>query len=102
MEGTELFWSIAEALMERGVAESGTLMGHDCLRLGGEFVAMADGAERLVVKLNADRVADLIEDGTGAPFAPAGRAFREWVLVAEPDRERWTELIEEAVALRSD
>ncbi len=52
----------------------------------------------LVVKLDAARVASLISDGTGASFAPAGRVFKEWVAVAEPDEDAWRRLIDEALA----
>ena len=38
-------------------------------------------ASGLVVKLPRPRVAALIADGTGKPFAPAGRTFSEWVCV---------------------
>jgi len=34
--------------------------------------------------------------GHGERFAPAGRAFREWVAVTVPDRRRWQGLLAEA------
>ncbi len=36
----------------------------------------------LVVELLRVRVAELIEAGIGAPFAPAGKVFSEWVAVS--------------------
>jgi hypothetical protein len=35
----------------------------------------------LLVKLPVSRVAEVIAEGSGEPFAPAGRTFREWVAV---------------------
>jgi len=52
----------------------------------------------LVVKLPKARVAELIERDIGLPFAPAGRIFREWAAIPDPDRERWRALLREGVA----
>ena len=51
-----------------------------------------------MLKLPQDRVAELVESGTGDPFAPTGRVFREWVAIPRPDRELWQGLLAEAVA----
>lgn len=52
----------------------------------------------LVVKLPRERVSELIAEGAGEPFAPAGRVFAEWVMVRRRDRDRWRALLHEAVA----
>lgn len=76
-----------------------TIMNGRCLRVGKEFLALVGfKGSGLVVKLPKDRVAQLVADGVGAPFAPAGRVFKEWVLVAEPNRRRWKALLREGVA----
>jgi len=49
----------------------------------------------LVVKLSKDRVAELMDDGEGRAFAPAGKVFKEWVHVPILDEARWTELLNE-------
>ncbi len=49
----------------------------------------------LVVKLPRDRVSELISHGDGEPFAPAGKVFREWVLVRVYSPELWDQLLEE-------
>ena len=73
------------------------MMGHPCLRVNGAFFATAGHAnEELIVKLPAGRVDELIAQGVGQPFAPAGRRFREWVAIAAPDRALWQQLIAEA------
>ncbi len=92
------FWDIAGELMARDARlVQGTIMGHPCLRLGAEFVAMPElKTERLIVKLDATRVAELIDTGDATSFAPAGRVFKEWAAVE--DRSRWPALLAEAVA----
>jgi len=96
-----LFWGLAAELMAEDpeVAE-GTIMNGRCLRVGKEFLALVDyKGSGLVVKLSKDRVLDLIDAGPGQPFAPAGRVFKEWVSVPEPDRRLWRALLREGVTL---
>lgn len=94
---TELFWSLADTMLERDDVDEGTLMGFPCLRVAGEFFATCDHRSGdLIVKLSRERVAGLIDEGVGAPFAPAGRVFKEWTRVVERDPETWLALIDEA------
>lgn len=103
MSKDEMFWRLAERLLERPAVEEGTMMGHPCVRVAGRFVAMPElGTGNLIVKLSAARVDELIGDRTGTSFAPAGRVFREWLLVEERDADTWTELLEEAVRFALD
>ncbi len=68
------------------------------MRAKGEFVAMPHHkGPGIVVKLPRDRVDELVAAGTGRPFAPAGRVFREWVSVPEPDVDLWRLLLAEGV-----
>ncbi|MDX2018966.1 MAG: hypothetical protein SF187_01900 [Deltaproteobacteria bacterium] len=96
-----LFWSLAAELMrESPTVVEGTIMNGRCLRVGEEFLALVDyKGSGLVVKLTAERVAALVAAGTGQPFAPAGRVFKEWVSVPEPDRRRWGALLREGALL---
>ncbi len=99
MQAPELFWEIAEALKQKDpqVLE-GTIMNGRCLRVGKEFLALVNyKGSGLVVKLPRDRVDRLIESGVGRPFGPAGRIFREWVSVPEPDRPLWESLLAEGI-----
>jgi hypothetical protein len=71
-------------LGEPGVTE-GQMFGMPVLKAGGKvFAGLWEG--QLVVKLPAERVAELVASGTGAAFAPmAGRTMKEWVLVGSDE-----------------
>jgi hypothetical protein len=97
LTGEELFWELVEPMYADPGVQRSTMMGLPCVRLDGRFFASHDrrtGA--LLVKLPRDRVDRLVAAGAGEPFAPAGRAFREWVAIPESDRERWRRLLIEA------
>lgn len=96
----ERFWAVAEPLLATGTLVEGRMMGHRCLRAadGDGFVATVHRATGdLVVKLPADRVAELVATGEGREFAPAGKVFREWVAIGGDDAERWGELLDESL-----
>jgi hypothetical protein len=94
-----LFWKLAAELRKEDPRiTEGRIMSGRCLRVGREVLALVDyKASGLVVKLPLDRVTDLIDAGIGQPFAPAGRVFKEWVSVPEPNRKLWRHLLEEGV-----
>ena len=100
MDAHDLFWELAmELQMEDPRIVEGTIMRGRCLRVGKEFLALVDyKGSGLVVKLPKTRVAELIEQGTGQPFAPAKRVFKEWLSVPKPDRRRWRALLNEGVS----
>ena len=103
LNAEEMFWQLAEELQTQDprIVE-GTIMKGRCLRVGKEFLALVDYRDSgLVVKLPKARVAELIEQGTGLPFAPAGRVFKEWLAVPNPDRSLWRALLREGVAFVS-
>ncbi|HEY2288180.1 MAG TPA: MmcQ/YjbR family DNA-binding protein [Streptosporangiaceae bacterium] len=96
---TDFFWETGSAALARDGVAAGTMMGFPCLRVAGAFFASCDHRSGdLIVKLPRQRVQQLIDAGTGQPFAPAGRTFREWVLIDDRDPDRWAELIDEAWA----
>ena len=94
-----LFWDLIDELRERDDRiEEGTIMGGRCARVSGEFLGLVDYKHSgMVVKLPRTRVDELIAQGIGQLFAPAGKVFREWVAIAKPDRRRWSKLLLEAV-----
>lgn len=91
------FDDVAVPLLAQPGVSPGTMMGFPCLRVDGQFFASCDHRTGdLIVKLPRDRVQALIDTGVGKPFAPAGRVFREWVLVEDRDETRWAALMDEA------
>ncbi|MEZ4364624.1 MAG: hypothetical protein R3B48_30895 [Kofleriaceae bacterium] len=99
MTAQEVFWQLAAELHgeDPRVVES-TIMSSRCLRVGDEFLALvAFKGSGLVVKLPKARVAELIAEGVGRPFAPAGKVFKEWVSVPKVDRRKWRALLREGV-----
>lgn len=99
----DLYDELTDDLLYDPAIGRATMMGFPCVRLAGRFLASYDDkAHCLVVKLPRERVTELVADGTGDPFAPAGKVFREWVAVAEPDRDLWRSLLSEAVDFARD
>ena len=100
MDAHGLFWELAAELQLKDprIVE-GTIISGRCLRVGKEFLALVDyKGSGLVVKLPKTRVAELIEQGTGQPFVPAKRVFKEWLSVPTPDRGHWRALLNEGVS----
>jgi len=96
---TGLFWEVSAAARAHPDVAAGTMMGLPCLRVSGAFFAACDHRSGdLIVKLPRHRVQQLVAAGTGKPFAPAGRTFREWVVIADLEPARWAKLIDEARA----
>jgi hypothetical protein len=94
---TGFFHEMSAAALAHPDVAAGTMMGFPCLRVADAFFASCDHRTGdLIVKLSRDRVTQLIDIGIGKPFAPAGRTFREWVLISDRDETRWAELINEA------
>ena len=95
-----LFWELIEEFqLQDPRVEEGTIMNGRCARVAGEFLGLVDyRGSGLVVKLPKERVAELIEQGVGQPFAPAKKVFKEWVSVPRRDRRRWRALIAESIA----
>jgi len=96
----DVFWELIDELQaEDPRVEEGTIMGGRCARVAGEFLGLVDfKGSGLVVKLPRRRVAELIEQGHGQPFAPAGKVFKEWVSIPKRDRRRWRSLLREGIA----
>lgn len=93
----EYYEALEDEFLESDDVERSTMMGFPCLRAGGEFFAsMEPRTGHLIVKLHEQRVAELVDDGIGDPFAPAGKVFREWVKIPDFDENRWRELMVEA------
>jgi hypothetical protein len=97
-EARELYDELTDDLLYDPAIGRATMMGFPCVRLAGRFLASYDDkAGCLVVKLPRERVIELVDNGDGDPFAPAGKVFREWVSIPTVDRELWQTLLAEAV-----
>lgn len=94
----DLYDELTDDLLYDPAIGRATMMGFPCVRLAGRFLASYDNkARQLVVKLPRERVAELVENGEGDPFAPAGKVFGEWASIPIVDRELWRTLLAEAV-----
>jgi TfoX/Sxy family transcriptional regulator of competence genes len=72
--------------------------GSTSLKTGGKIFAMLV-KDRLVVKLPASRVEQLVTDGVGERFDPGhGRIQKEWLSVHASDPELWRTLAHESEA----
>jgi hypothetical protein len=93
-----LYDELTDDLLYDPAVGRATMMGYPCVRLAGRFLASYDDKARcLVVKLPRERVTELVEEGRGDPFAPAGKVFREWVSIPTVDRALWQAVLAEAV-----
>jgi TfoX/Sxy family transcriptional regulator of competence genes len=94
----KLYEDLTDDLLYDPAVGRSTMMGHPCMRRAGRFFASFDPkADCLVVKLPVERVEALIDRGSGEPFAPNGKVFREWVSVPTPDPSGWARLLAEAL-----
>ena len=88
MDGTERFETLVATFAGTpGVTlpeDGGRRFGATALKVHGAIFAMQVQGE-LVLKLPRERVAALIESGSGGPFSSGkGTPMREWVTVVEP------------------
>jgi hypothetical protein len=97
-DARDLYDELTDDLLYDPAIGRATMMGYPCVRLAGRFLASCDNkAGYLVVKLPRERVTELVEEGRGDPFAPAGKVFREWVSIPTVDRALWQAVLAEAV-----
>ena len=97
-DARDLYDELTDDLLYDPAIGRATMMGYPCVRLAGKFLASYDDKARcLVVKLPRERVTELVTNGDGDPFAPAGKVFREWVSIPTVERELWQTLLAEAV-----
>jgi hypothetical protein len=96
-DARDLYEELTDDLLYDPAIGRATMMGYPCVRLAGRFLASFDEkARRLVVKLPRERVTELIDNGDGDAFAPAGRVFHEWVSIPTVNRDLWANLLAEA------
>ena len=89
------FEALCAQLGEVETAPPARGFGADALKVGGKiFAALSNG--KLLLKLPATRVAAMIADGIGEPFATGGRPMKEWVLASPKRIADWAALAREA------
>jgi len=97
-DARDVYEELTDDLLYDPAIGRATMMEYPCVRLAGRFLASYDvKAGVLVVKLPRERVAELVDNGHGEPFAPAGKVFREWVSIPTVDPKLWRILLTEAV-----
>ncbi len=104
MNASDQFAALVETMLSRSDATYGydelkgarRSFGSTSLKANGKIFAMLV-KERLVVKLSARRVDELIEQGTGERFDPGhGRIQKEWLSVASKSPDTWLALATES------
>ena len=91
---------VAALCTEAGVSHDTSTRGFGAttLRVHGKIFAMLASRERFVLKLPQARVAELLENGVGAPFDMGrGRVMREWVVITAADPSHRITLAREAL-----
>ncbi len=93
------FFEISDRLLGEPDIAQGTGFGpNPGLRVAGKIFAMSKDGE-LIVKLPAERCAELIASGSARPFDRGqGRPLKEWVVKENTDEHDWYELATEALA----
>ena len=97
---TALFEKVVDAMVGLDGVElaKGRGFGSGTLKVRGRVFAMASGG-RVVLKLPAARVSELISSGDGAAFdAGRGRPVREWIALSDRAATRIVGLAGEALA----
>lgn len=98
MDAQEAFAALAAQLEDAPGVERGTGFGTmPGLRVRGKIFAMVFEG-RLVLKLPAERVAELSAGEGAAPFEMGTRRLREWVALAPDAGYDWLALGREALA----
>jgi hypothetical protein len=94
--GEAAFDAVAATLIPEPDVNEGTGFGtNPGLRTTEKIFAMLHNGE-LVVKLPAERCAELVQAGRARTFEIGRRTMREWIRLAEVDEQEWLRLAREA------
>jgi hypothetical protein len=95
LDAAELFGAlVAEQLAQPNVT-LGRALQNEALMVRGKIFAFLK-AGRLVVKLPAPRVTELVARGGAEPFRSGGRAMKEWISIEPRDETLWRTLVADA------
>jgi hypothetical protein len=78
-----LYGALVVAELAQPDVAVGRALQNDVLKVSGKIFAFLKTG-RLVVKLPAERVRELLAAGGGVPFTSGGRVMKEWVCVDAP------------------
>ncbi len=93
----EHFAALSHSLARGSDVSTGRMFGSEGLKVADKVFAMLVKG-RLVVKLPAPRVDELIDDGVGDRFDPGhGRLMKEWLAVGPEANVDWQALANEAL-----
>lgn len=96
---TNTFAAVKAALLPRHGVETSRMFGSEGLKVSGKVFAMQVKGQ-LVVKLTADRAAQLVAAERATTFDPGhGRPMKQWIAVPATTELDWRVLAEEAMAL---
>jgi TfoX/Sxy family transcriptional regulator of competence genes len=92
------FARVVDALRGEPGVSRGKMFGSEGLKVGRSVFAM-EVKGRLVVKLSAERAAELRDAGLAEAFDPGhGRPMKQWVAIAPRAKVDWLRLSREAFA----
>ncbi len=92
-----LFDDLARRLISEDPAlEYGRMFNSDGLKCNGKFFAFPGSNGDLIVKLPAERIAELVAGGEGRPLTMGKRTMREWVRLAPSDEAACAGYVAEA------
>jgi hypothetical protein len=97
MSGEAAFEALVERYTSEPDIELRKAFSSPGLCVDGSIFAMFVRGD-LVVKLPAERCAELVDAGLGTPFESGRRRMREWVTIGAGEVDRWAGLAEEALA----
>jgi hypothetical protein len=92
-----MFDDLAQRLVDEDPQlEYGRMFNSDGLKTSGKFFAFPGSNGDLIVKLPAERIADLVAGGEGRPLTMGKRTMREWVRLAPADEAACASYVTEA------
>lgn len=93
------FAAVQAAFLPRHGVEASRMFGSEGLKINGKVFAM-NVKGQLVVKLAANRAAQLVADEQANIFDPGhGRPMKQWIAIPAAAELDWCVLAEEAMAL---